>query len=127
VTAKKGGKEASCGTHQSGQRQSISKASHWRLEIAIVKILIDTLPFHRRIHVRPYQRNSAPRDPTTLIRDLDRDVLLPGDDDDLDGGEEVLVVDAETLDDGAERVLEQFETDVREVAWDVGEADVLGA
>jgi hypothetical protein len=115
------------GAHQSRQGQSIPEPSHGRLEIAIMKILIDPLPFHRRIHVRPNQRNSAPRNPTALVRYLDGDVFLAGDDDDLDRWEEVLVVDVETFDDGAEGVFEQFETDVGEVAWDVWEGEVFGA
>jgi len=37
------------------------------------------------------------------------------------------VVDAIALDDGAEGVLEQLETDVREMAGDVRECEILGA
>ena len=42
---------------------------------------------------RPYQRDGAPRYPSSLIRDLDRDILTALDDDNFDRWEILLIVD----------------------------------
>lgn len=110
--------------HQSRQWQPISKASHWRLEITTLEILVNPLSLHRCIHIRPNQRNSAPRNTSSLITDLDCNILLAFDDDDLDRWQELLLLWAIALDDRTEGVLEKFETDVGEMARDVGEVEV---
>lgn len=61
---------------------------------------------------RPYKRYSRSWYPTAFIADLDRDVLAPLDDNHLDRGERVLVVDAKALDYGSERVLEKLKEDM---------------
>lgn len=88
-----------------------------------MKVLVDRLPFHRGVHVRPDERDRAARDAAALVGDLDGDVLLALDDDDLDRWEGVGVFggDAEAFNDGAEGVFEQLKDDVGEMARDVGE------
>lgn len=70
-------------THQPRQRQPIPKARHRRLEVTRMEVLIDPLRLHRRVHVRPNQRNSTARDAPALVRDLDGDVFFAFNDDDL--------------------------------------------
>ena len=93
-------KKGKRGTHQSRQWESISKPSHRGFKITRLKILINPLSFHRRIHIRPYQRNSAPRNPSSLIRYLNRDILFSFNDHHFDRRETVFFVDPETLYDG---------------------------
>jgi len=127
--SKEGRKEGRKGknTHQPRKWQPIPKPRHRRLEITSLEITIQTLTLHRRIHIRPNQRNRAPRDSSTLIADLDRNVLLALNNDHFNRGYVFLVFGAVALDDGAEGVLEELEADVGEVAWDVRECEVFGA
>lgn len=62
-------------------------------------------------HKGPHQRQSTTRDSSSLVRDLDRDVLVTLSDDDLDRWK-ALALGAMSLDDGAERVLQDLEKDV---------------
>ena len=98
---------------QPRQREAIAEARHGRVKVARLEVLIDLLALHGGIHVRPDERNRAARDPSSLVRDLDRNVLLALDDDHLDRRDRVLLFVPVSLDDGAERVLEQLEADVR--------------
>ena len=115
------------GTYKAGEREAVPEPGHWCLEVAGLEVLVAPLRLHGSIHVRPDERDGAPRDPAALVRDLDRDVLLALDDDDLDRRELVFPVVAVALDHGAQRVLEQFEADVRQVSRDVGKVQVFGA
>ena len=109
---------------QPGDRKTVSEPRHGRLEVALVEIRVQARRLvHRRIHVRPNEGNRRPRDAPSLIRDLDRDVLLALCDDDL-GDREILLVLTSRLHHGAQRVLESLEQHVRQVTWDVHEADV---
>ena len=83
------------------------------MKVARLEILIDMLALHSGIHVRPEERNRTARDPASLVRNLDRDVLLALDDYHLDRRYRTLLLVPVSLDDGAERVLEQLEADVR--------------
>jgi len=114
-------------THQPRKRQPIPKPRHRRFEITSLEITIQTLTLHRRIHVRPNQRNRAPRDTPTFIADLDRNILFALNDDHFNRGQDLLVFGAVALDDGAEGVFEKLEADVGEVAWDVWECEVFWA
>jgi len=97
------------------------------LKITRLKIAIETLTLHSRIHVCPNQRNGASRNPATLVREFDGDVLLSFHHHHLDERKVALVLHPESFDDGAERVLEQLEADVGEVPGDVGESEILRA
>ena len=104
--------------------QSISESSHRRLEIALIKVRIEVRRLiNRRVRVGPHKRDGATRNATTLVRDLDGDVLLAFGDYDL-GHRELLLVLAVCLDDGSQRVLEGLEEHVRQVAWHVHEIQV---
>lgn len=115
------------GAYETRQWKTVSEASHGRLEVGGVKVLVDVLAFHGGVHVGPDEGNSGAGDAAAFVGDLDGDVLLTLDDDDLDGGEGVLVLVTEALDDGAKGVLEELEADVGQVAGDVVEVEVLGA
>jgi hypothetical protein len=93
-------------THQPRQRQTISKASHRRLKVARLEILIDRLTGHRRIHIRPYQGYRAPRDTTTLVANFDRNILFAFDDDNFDRWEFRLVGRTVQFDDSAQGVFQ---------------------
>jgi len=114
-------------THQSRERQTVPKSSHWRFKVATLEVLVEALLLHRGVHVRPDERDGAARDSSSFVADLDGDVLLTLDNDDLDRWEVVLLVDTVTLDDGTERVLEQLEANVGKMTRDVGESKVAGA
>ncbi len=109
------------------EREAVSKACHRRVKVARLEVLIDVLALHRRVHVSPYERDRAARYAAALVRDFDRDVLFALHDDDLDGRDHVLLVVAVSLDDRAERILEELEADVRQVAWHVRKMQVLRA
>jgi hypothetical protein len=71
-------------TYQSRQWQSIPKSCHRSLEIASLKVLINALSRHSRVHVCPNEGNGATRDSPALIGDFDGDVLLALNNDDFD-------------------------------------------
>lgn len=119
--------EQGSGTYQSGQGEAVTKASHGRLEVARLEVLVDVLALHGGVHVRPDEGDRAARDAAPLVGDLDGDVFLALDDDDLDRREAVFVLRPEALDDRAERVFEQLEADVREVTGDVGKVQLFRA
>ena len=112
---------------QPREREAVAESGHGRVEIARLKILVDVLPFHGGVHVRPDERYRTPRDPAPLVRDLDRDVLLALDDDHLDRRYLVLLLVPVPLHDRAERILEQLEADVRQVTGHVREMQVFRA
>ena len=114
-------------THQSRERQTISEPSHRRPKVARMEILVQVLALHSRKQISPHKRNTAPRDPSSLVRDLDGDVLFSLDDDDLDWREGPFGFGAVALDDGTERVFEELEEDVGKMAGDIGEVQVWGA
>ena len=95
------------------EREAVAQACHRRVKVARLEVLVDVLALHRRVHVSPNEWNRTARYPATLVRDLDRDVLLSLHDDHLDGRNRVFLVVAVSLDDRAERVLKQLEADVR--------------
>lgn len=66
---------------------------------------------HRRIHVCPDERYRRSRDATSLVCDLDCDVLLSLCDDDLCHGE-ILLILASCFHDGAQGVLERLKEHV---------------
>jgi len=114
-------------THQSRQRQSVSKTGHRGFEVTRLEVTVNALSLHRCVHICPNQGNGAPCDSTSLVRDLDGNVLCAFHNDDLDGWEIVLVVDAKSLDYSTQGVLEEFEADVGEMPRYVGEDKVFGA
>ena len=92
--------------------------------VPYLEVLIDALARHGCIHIGPDMRNSAPRNAATLVRDLDRDILAALNHDHFDRGISttararvlsnlVFVLRPEPLYDSSQRVLEQFEYDVR--------------
>jgi hypothetical protein len=91
-----------------------------------LEILVDRLGLHRSVHVGPYQRNGASWDAAAFVGNLDGDVLPAFDYHDLDWREVVLVIGSIPFYDRPERVLEEFEADVRQVAGDVCEREVSG-
>lgn len=66
----------------------------------------------------------ASRNPTTLIRDLDRDILPPFHHDHLDRRILIIIVNAVSLYHSTQRVFEEFKTDVRKMTWDIRECEV---
>jgi len=112
---------------QSREREAVAEPGHGRVEIARLEVLIDVLALHGGVHVRPDERYRAARYPATLVRDLDRDVLLALDDDHLDRRDLVLLVVPVPLHDRAERVLEQLKADVGQVTGHVREMQVVWA
>ena len=98
---------------QPRKREAIAEARHGRIEITRLEVLIDLLCLHGGVRVRPDERNRAARDPASLVGYLDRDVLLALDDDYLDRRDRVLLLVPVSLDDRAERVLEQLEANMR--------------
>lgn len=92
-----------------------------------MEILIKVLTFHSRIHVRPNQRYCAPGDSPSLIGNLDGNILFAFDDDDLDGREVVFTVWTIPFDDRSQRIFEQLEADVGQVARNVAEVEVFWA
>lgn len=108
-------------------RQSVSKASHWGLKIALVEIRIEAWCLvDGSVHVGPDERDGRAWDAAALVRDLNGDVLLALGDDDL-CDREVLLILAMALDDGTQRVLQCLEEHMRKMARDVHEADVVVA
>ena len=98
--------------HQSREWKAISKTGHGSPEIARLEILIKVLSLHGRIHVGPNERYRSPRNSSSLVGNLDGDVLLAFDNDDLDGREVIVTVGTVSFDHGSQRVFEQFEADV---------------
>lgn len=113
-------------TYQSRQWQSISKSCHRSLKIGSLKVLINALSRHSRIHVCPNKGNGATRNSPALIGDFDGDILLALNNDNFDGRVWLVVscIVAKAVDDSTEGVFEEFETDVGKMAWDIGEDEV---
>ena len=111
--------------YQSRQWQSVPESSHGCFEVARLKVLIDVLPMHGRVHVRPDERDGTARNASAFIRNLDGDVFLALHDDHLDGWIHVLFIRTEPLHDRTKRVLEQFEHYMRQMTRDIGEMEVL--
>jgi hypothetical protein len=88
--------------------------------------LINALSRHSRIHVCPNEGNGTTGDSTALIGDFDGNVLFSLDNDDFDGRVWFFVscIVAKAVDNGTEGVFKEFETDVGEMAWDIGEDKV---
>jgi hypothetical protein len=63
-------------------------------------------------HVSPDERDGTSWDASTLVGDLDGDVLVTLDDDDFDGRVLAVVIGSVALDDGSKGVLEELEDDV---------------
>lgn len=114
-------------SHQSRERKAVPKTGHGCPKIACLKILIEVLSLHGRVHVRPDERYRAPRNPSPLIGNLNGDVFLALDDDDLDGREVVFTVWTVPFNDGPQRVFEKLKADVGQVARNVAEMEVLRA
>lgn len=109
---------------QTRDGQAISKASHRRLEIALIEVRVQVrCPVHGGVHVGPDQGNGASGDAAALVRDLDGDVLFSFRDNDLRHRELLLVLTVR-LDDGAERVLQGLEKHMRQVSWHIHEVNV---
>lgn len=68
-----------------------------------------------RKNSRPDHRDRTPWDPTSFIADLDRYILTPLYDYDLDRWELIFIVDSEALHHSSEGVLEKLETYMRAV------------
>ena len=81
-----------------------------------MKVLIDCLIFHCGVHVCPNEWDCASGDAATFVGDFDCDVFLSLHDDDFDRGKVVFVIVAVTFDNCSERVFEEFETNMRQVA-----------
>jgi hypothetical protein len=100
-------------THQSRQRQPISKSGHRCFEIVSLEINIDVLALHRRVHVCPHKRDGAPLDAPSLVRDLDCDVFCAFYYNQFDWWKRRRFgFGAEALHNGAQGVFEQLEEDV---------------
>jgi len=77
-------------------------------------------------HVSPNELHRTPRDSSSLVRDLERDVLLSLNNYDLDGRELLSVCSAVVVDGGSEGVLEEFEDDVGAEVGERGRKVSLG-
>jgi hypothetical protein len=88
--------------------------------------LINALSRHSRVHVCPNERNGATRNSTAFVSDFDGDVFLSLNNDNFDGRVWFIVscIVAKAVDNGTKGVFEEFETDVGEMAWDIGEDKV---
>lgn len=62
---------------------SLTESCHGRFEVRPFEVLIHALRFRRRVHISPHQWDRTPWDSTSLVRNLDGDVLLPMCHDDL--------------------------------------------
>ena len=90
-----------------------------------MEILIEVLSFHSRVHVRPDEGYRAPWNPSSLIGNLDGDVLLALNNDNLDGGEVVFTVRTVSFDDGSQRVFEQLEADMGQMSRNVAKVEIF--
>ena len=90
-----------CATYEARKRKAVSESGHRSLEVAGMEILVDVLPFHGGVHVRPDKRDGTAGNASTLVGDLDSYVLFPLNDNDLDRRKLIFLVGTEPLDDRA--------------------------
>lgn len=72
-------------------------------------------------------RYSASRNPTTFIRDFDRNILPPFHYNHFDRRILIIIVNAVSLYHRTQRVFEELKTDVRKMTWDIRECEVRWA
>lgn len=113
--------------HQSRERETVAKPGHRRFEITRIKVLINALSLHRRVHIRPDEWNRASRNTTALVADLDCDIFLALNDNDFDRRVVPVVFRSESLDDGTKRILQQLEADMGQVTGNVCHGEVWWA
>lgn len=93
-------------------RRVPAKTEAGRVQHFVFTSNVDITNREESSHVGPNELHRTPRDSSSLVRDLERDVLLSFDDDDLDGREVLSVGSSMEVDGGSEGVLEEFEDDV---------------